>query len=169
MKGKILVVCVLGVLLAFSGVANAMYISGTGVFGNDAQVAQLHAPGAAWSFSFQLPNTIASNPTSEISNFQYTLAGSPVIATPLSIVFFPFDFGGMFNMLFADDFLGFFGADIGSNLTLLPGVYAVTMPDDSGTGTVTVSETAPVPEPSTLLLLGAGLLGLGLVRRRAQR
>ena len=33
-------------------------------------------------------------------------------------------------------------------------------------GSATVVDTQPIPEPSTFLLLGAGLMGIGLLRRR---
>ena len=69
-------------------------------------------------------------------------------------------YGSMGSYYYFD--LGSFGA-VGSYDTVLFGDWQAAHLNVSDT------EAPAVPEPSTFLLLGAGLLGLGVIRRRASR
>jgi hypothetical protein len=115
---------------------------------------------ASWSFSFDLPNPISRNPTTQVTNFSYSLNGTEIIDkslfASLKVEFFTADFAGMFDLDFADgDVVSLYGADIGSSLTIIPGrhtgVFAgmQMLPETSEGGIVNVST------------LGAGATGFG--------
>ena len=131
-------------------------------------------------FSFELPNAITANPTTEASHFVYDLNGVPVTTTLSSVRFYPDMQGGLFDLNFADgQVLTFFeadsliGPDIGSDLMIQIGSNAAdaTLQDAYsniagyyGTGLVTVA-IAPISEPASLGLLGAGFIALACRRR----
>ena len=107
-------------------------------------------PDASWSFSFDLPNPISSNPTNQATNFSYVTNGNAVSDTLfmpfVAVKFFSAPDAGMFDLTFSNgDVLSLYGADIGTSLTLAPGQYDVAagmqMHPASGIGTVTVSST----------------------------
>jgi PEP-CTERM motif len=153
---------------AGNAAAGTVFFSGSGTWGASAPVTPYSAPDESWSFSFDLPNPIASNPTTQATDFVYDLNGSPV-STPLqSIIFFT---SGLFNLIFSDGVaVSFYGADVGSSLTLIPGTYPAksAIYDGAPVGSGTVTLTA-VPEPSTWAMMTLGFAGLGFAAFRTRR
>ena len=150
-----------------SAVADTSTISASGTWGNNAPTTAYSEAGATWSFSFDLPDPIASNPSTQLTNFAYYLDGSLVSTTlPGGVLFYPVSQGGGFD-LFTDGQTGdnvvslYFPFDIGSNLTIVDGTYTdvgigLNDGDPAGTGTVNVT-----PEPPSILLLGTALFIAG--------
>jgi hypothetical protein len=86
--------------VAGDAAAGTVFFSGSGTWGDSAPSTPYSAPDESWSFSFDLPNPIASNPTFQATDFVYDLNGSPV-STPLSSVkFFPVANAGLFDLNF---------------------------------------------------------------------
>jgi hypothetical protein len=100
--------------VAGDAAAGTVFFSGSGTWGDSAPSTPYSAPDESWSFSFDLPNPIASNPTFQATDFVYDLNGSPV-STPLSSVkFFPVANAGLFDLNFSDGgVVSFYGADVG--------------------------------------------------------
>ena len=124
--------------VAGHAVAGTVLFTGSGTWGDSAPSTPYSAPDESWSFSFDLPNPIATNPTTQATDFVYDLSGSPVSTPLLSVTFFPVANAGLFDLNFTDGTaVSIYGADVGSSLTLMPGTYPATSGIDDvlhGTG-----------------------------------
>jgi hypothetical protein len=178
--------------------ARNVEISGSVFWGPGTPVTLLSIPGATSLFSFDLPNPISSNPTTEVTHFTYSTSGK-ALTEPLvseTVGFFTADEAGMFDLTVViggiipeDDVVSLYGADIGSSLRIIPGSYTGVfagmqmLPETSAGGTVTVSRLpvgatgfgadpigfGTVPESSTWVMMILGFAGLAFVGSRTSR
>jgi hypothetical protein len=174
----ILAVC-LAIQVPASG--GTITISGSGTWDSTVSSSSgLSAPGATWSFSFDVPDPLVNKSRMNVTDAWYALNGTPVHDTIASVEFYGFSAGGLFDLTFASgDTVAFYGAQIEETASgLIPRTYSTTLDDDHagsfvgppyGEGLGTLIVGAAVPEPSTLVSSGialACLAGLGLARRR---
>jgi len=68
-------------LLFLSSAAHAALITGAGTWSAATPSTAYSQPDATWSFSFNLPDQIATNPTAKASNVSYFLNGQLVSTT----------------------------------------------------------------------------------------
>jgi hypothetical protein len=167
----------LATVIALPAAAAQMIFSGSGIFGPYiSTLLPVEVPGDTFSFSFDLPSPIASNPTTEVTNSKFFLNGAEVADPRKSVTFYSASDGGGFDLTFTSGpgpqppVISLYAASVVSNLTIVPGTYAFTLDSptpEAGSGSLTISA---VPEPSSwaVMLLGFGGLGALLRRRRGQ-
>ena len=80
--------------------AASVLITGSGAFDVTAPTTAISAPGETFSFSFELPNPISANPTTEGTDFSFDLGGSPVADGLAEVEFFTTASSGPFRYRF---------------------------------------------------------------------
>jgi hypothetical protein len=157
--------------------ANSFSFTGSGTWDQGTPTTAYSEAGATWQFSFFLPDTLYSNPTTQVTDFSYSLNGTTVTTSlPGGVLFYSVADGGGFDLyptinnasnVSVISFL--FSNDVGSNLNIVGGIFqasielndGITTADGltpgSGSGTVTIASTA-TPEPPSIILLGTALL-----------
>src|SRR5258707_14416014 len=79
--------------------ANPFYLTGSGTWDQGTPTTAYSEAGATWQFSFFLPGTLSSNPTTQVTNFSYLLNGATVTTSlPGGVLFYPVADGGGFDL-----------------------------------------------------------------------
>jgi PEP-CTERM motif len=164
--------------------ADSINMSASGTWGAGTPTTTYSAAGDPWSFSFNLSNPVTDATvgnvlgglvTQQFSNFSYFLNNGLVATTAdlTGVELFPTSNLGGFDLIFGNATVSLYGAQLyngtAPTLNLLPGSFTMTSAmnnaDPTGSGTVNIVST---PEPASGLLLGIGLFGLLVMRRKFQ-
>jgi len=175
--------------------ADLIHFEADGTFNGRAPTTLISASGAIFSFSFDLVDPIASNPTTQLTNLTYLLNGVAVFGNPFpptQVKFFPTSLGGMFDLNFnlGTGFGNGLGLTLrGADVTIVLGEYNFTgavlpFPNTGScgnaqsqacvSGTLHITSTASVPGPIVgaglpgLMLAGVGVLGWWRWKRKAE-
>ncbi len=152
----------------FAG-ASSFNFTGSGTWDLGTPTTAYSEAGATWQFSFVLAGPLSSNPTTQATDFSYSLNGTPVTTSlPGGVLFYSVADGGGFDLyptinntsdVSVISFL--FPNDVGSNLSIVSGVFqarvelndGITAADGltpgSGSGIVSIAST---PEPASIIL-----------------
>lgn len=158
-------------LVAASQASATVLVEGTIFWGaGTPTTAYSKTPGQS-QFSFILPNPI-QDPTSaaDVSDFSFTLNGTPVSGTFLGIDFWPAANKGLFDIKFADLDVSLYGDDWTGGYPA-PGFYTFTAGLNGGAATAAgglaisyIPDAVPEPASWAMMIGGLGLVG-GMMRR----
>jgi hypothetical protein len=107
--------------------ASSFSFTGSGTWDQGTPTTAYSQAGATWQFSFFLPDILSSNPTTQVTDFSYSLNGTTVTTSlPGGVLFYSVADGGGFDLYptinNASDVsvLSFlFSDDVGSNLNIV--------------------------------------------------
>jgi hypothetical protein len=160
-------------VLQIAGLTGIILLVSAGVARADTLQFVVSGQAGSATFSLQRNPTVTSfsggnDFTVTVNNGSLYLMGYSYPAPPFVLEFSNTSAGGGFGLLVP--YLGYLqlkGAQMFTGLDSAPSFSTGTYFFNSWLGLVTVNVTSTsVPEPSTLLLLGFGLVGLGLLRKR---
>jgi hypothetical protein len=164
---------ILALLIPSAASADTFLVTGSGTWDDSAPTTTESAPGAAWSFSFEVATPLAFDDTATFSNFAFQLDGTPVDDPATFLEFFTGSSSGLFDLAFANnDLLTLFGDQVfDASGSLTAGVFAAeisilvpaTLAEGTGSGRVTIgpaSDPTSVPEPSSFAAFAIGLMAV---------
>src|SRR3981081_1800659 len=115
--------------------ANSFSFTGSGTWDQGTPTTAYSQAGTTWQFSFSLPESLSSNPTTQVSDFSYLLNGTTVTTSlPGGVLFYSAADGGGFDLYPTINnasnvsVLSFiFPNDVGSNLNIVSGIFPTSI------------------------------------------